>query len=228
MSTISYQEYGYFFAPHEPGQTHTRTNLHGHPRLEVHLKSQPSFEHFDPEQIELTAKIPSGTAVPYLEEMVLFHPWSGMNTFEFGCGHIFLFDRKGKKIDAFTFGGKAHLHETREVTAVVFESPAPIFEVNPVNPIVDLFVDEVEIQLAMRRAAWLKQSTHTHGYEERLALADPLALYIACLQAIEVRLGQGPTDEREMRLRSAIRGELHGLKEEGLWLGEQIGLVEVL
>lgn len=227
MSTTHHQEYGYLFAPYEPGKVHAHP-LHGHPRLDVHLQSQPSFEHFDPEQIELTAKIPSGTAVPYLEEMVLFHPWSGVNAFEFGCGHIFLFDRKGKKIDAFTFGGRAHLHETREMTAVVFESPAPIFEVSPVNPVVDLFVDEVEILLAMRRAEWLKHTAHTHEYEERLALVEPLDLYVACLQAIEVRLGHGPTDELEIRLRSAIRGELHELKEAGLWLGEQKDLAEVI
>ncbi|GAB4577908.1 MAG: hypothetical protein Fur0022_06400 [Anaerolineales bacterium] len=193
------------------------------------MQAQPSFVHFDPAHIELSAKIPSGTAVPSLETLWLFHPWMGVEAFEYACGHIFLYDRKGKKVDAFTFGGKAHVQATREVTTVVFESPAPIFEVTPVNPVVDLFIDEVEILLAMRRAEWLKASGHAHGYEERLALAAPVELYIACLQAVEIRLAHGDTGEmeKEMRLQSAIRTELLRLKEEGAWLGDRKGLEEV-
>ena len=199
-------------------------------RLEVHLSDSPTFEHFDPEQIELTVKLPSGTAMPQLEEMVLGHPWTGSETYEVCCGHIFISDRTGKKVDAFTFGGTGYVHKEKTWTTVVFDSPAPIFEVTPINLVVDLFVDEVEILLAMRRAAGLKRHSHTHGYEERLGLAAPMDLYLACLQEVEKRLGHhnAGVSEKEMRLRSAIRAELQGLKEAGIWLGDEKMLAEVV
>lgn len=224
------QDFGFLFLSSSESKLSTHSDFHGHPRLEVHLNDQPSFEHFDPEHVEFTAKIPSGTSVPYLDDMSLFHPWAGGSAFEVGCGHIFIYDRKGKKVDAFTFGGTVHLQVGKGLTIAVFESPAPILEVTPVNPAVDLFVDEVEILLAMRRAAWLKKTSNIHAYETRLALANPVDLYVACLLDVEKRLthSHGGEDAKEMHLRCVIRAELQALKNTGVWLGVEKGLDEVV
>jgi len=224
QDVFSHDDFGFYFLPrNKPG-------LHGHERLEVRMHDQPTFEHFDPEQIKLAVKIPSGTNVPLLDEVVLFHPWRGAETYEVGCGHIFISDRKGKKVDAFTFGGEVHIHSDAEATIVVFESPAPIFEVTPVNPVVDLFIDEVEILLAMRRAEWLQTTPHLHAYEERLCRADPVDLYLACLLGVEERLARvyDGASEKLLHLQSAIRAEMRWLKETGVWLGERRRVAEVV
>ncbi len=219
------QDFGYFFAPH------AHTGLHGHLYLDVRLSDQPSYQHFDPEEVELNVKIPSASGVaPQLDELHLRHPWTGSPTYEVSCGHVYLYDRKGKKVDAFTFGGTVHIRTEGERTRVVFESPVPIFEVTPVNPVVDLLIDEVEILLAMRRAAWLKTDPHLHIYEERMCQLKPSDLYAACLLSVEerlMRLSDGAS-EMSLHLRSAIRAELYWLKENGVWLGERIRLDDVI
>ena len=217
-------EFGYLFVPRP------QAGLHGHARLEIHLADHPSLEHFDPEQIVLTVKLPSGTNAPQLDEISLYHPWTGGSQYGMSCGHIFISDRTGKKVDAFTFGGEVDIQSGIEQTTVVFESPAPIFEVTPINPLVDLFVDEVEILLAMRRAEWLTTDAHKNLYEERLALADPVNLYTVCLLGVETRLARvyDGASEKLLYLRSAIRAELRNLQEAGLWLGERKRLEEVI
>ena len=146
------------------------------------------------------------------------------------CGHVFIYDRKGKKVDAFTFGCSVKIQTDKEKTNATFESPVSIFEVTPVNPVIDLFVDEVEILLAMRRAAWLKQNPHLHAYEERLCQVKPTDLYIACLQGVEERLTRisNGSSELGLHLRTAIRAELHWLKETGIWLGDRKRLEDVI
>ncbi len=219
------QDFGYFFA------SHSHVGLHGHSKLEVRLSDQPSYQHFDPEDIELNVIVPSASgAVPQLNEIHLNHPWTGLDRYEVSCGHVFIYDRKGKKVDAFTFGCSVKIQTDKEKTNATFESPVSIFEVTPVNPVIDLFVDEVEILLAMRRAAWLKQNPHLHAYEERLCQVKPTDLYIACLQGVEERLTRisNGSSELGLHLRTAIRAELHWLKETGIWLGDRKRLEDVI
>lgn len=179
MNTLP-TEFGYAFTP-RPG-----AGLHAHTRLEIHLRSAPSHQHFDPEEV-LLDEILAGAqgSPPQISHLRVAHPWPRAEEHRACCGPVIAVDRRGKEVQAFTFGGALGIQPGEVQTIAVLTSPAPIFEVNPLNPVTELFIDEIEILLAMRRAANLE----TPGrYDQRLASAESLALYHACLKGVQQRL----------------------------------------
>ncbi len=176
MNTLP-AEFGYSFTPR------LGAGLHAHTRLEIHLRSAPTHHHFDPEEV-LLDEILTGSP-PQISHLRVAHPWPRAEEHLACCGPLIAVDRLGKEVQAFTFGGALGIQPGENQTIAVLTSPAPIFEVNPLNPVTELFIDEIEILLAMRRAANLE----TPGlYEQRLASSESLALYHACLRGVQQRL----------------------------------------
>ena len=152
------QELGYLFWPkpysHSPG----------HPRLDINVSESPSNMHFDPEEVHLS--VVSCSRRDYsrpIESLTIHHPWPHESECQVAAGTVIISDRKGKKVEAFTFGGILHIYPNKTFTECCIESDAPILELIEYNPIVMTLVEEVEIILAKRRAAWLMMKKDTRN-----------------------------------------------------------------
>ena len=147
---------GYIFYPsdfrHSPG----------YQRLEVRIRSLPTNLHYDPERVSFPIVIENGMK----ETLKIFHPWRYAPEYQVCAGSIVLEDRKGKQVEAFTFGGNLQIRTQDEITICTFESEAPILEMGTDDPIQELLIEEVDILLAERSAAALPDAFE---FEQRLA-----------------------------------------------------------
>lgn len=187
----------------------------GHQRLDVFLRAQPTQEHFDPERLWLTLTETGRSADMGPAGLVeMSHPWPGPASLRWTVGPIDLIDRRGKKVEAFGFGGSLHVESAAEMTHVVLESEAPILELLDEGSFPYLLAEEVEIVLAELRG---QARSGLAELETELGRADPLALYLACLSAIRARLSRidrkGPPPYR--RMLNAIDGELQAQRDQG-------------
>ncbi len=189
----------------------------GYPRVDVYIRTAPSYHHFDPEAVNLVVCNPvSGGEARAAQSLTIYHPWSGEKHYQVLPGPIDMVDREGHKRDIFTFGGQLTVHATDELTILTFESPAPILVEVGLDTTARLLADETEIILAQRRSAWLPG---LEGYEQRLIQARPDQLYAACLKALHERF----LDLRQCGEETAqdfcnfIHGEISALDEQGEW-----------
>jgi hypothetical protein len=106
---------------------------------------------------------------------------------------VIIADRNRRKVEAFTFGGKLNIDSAEQVTVASLTSPAPIFDLMPPHsvPCLPLLVEETEILLAERRAAWAEKP---EAFEVKLLVVDPLKLYAACLAGLLERLANHPDE----------------------------------
>ena len=93
------------------------------------------------------------------------------------------------------------------------ESPIPILVIIDARPVEALFVDEIKIMLAERRAERL---TEPNSYEKRLINADPLELYISLMNALIEKMehSQHKDNSPIMKLRNFIHSEIKRLRDE--------------
>ena len=207
------EDFGYRLFKRNPGAPvqvvgmldEEREHEPGYAVLEAQMRDLPTEHHFDPLYFSLQIAVPGGMC-----ETVIEHPWPGEATLRVCAGAIDLIDRKGKRLDAFTFGGTLHIQPEDEVTLVRFSSPAPILVEEGYNSFEGLMTDEVEIILAARRAAW---GNDCDGFEARLAAAEPLGLYFGCLRAVLARLESNRSaDEQTTHLKHVLRDEIAALE----------------
>jgi hypothetical protein len=171
-------ELGYYFYPQN------RAGRLGHPRLDILLRSTPSERHFDPEKVHLFILSPQND----IEALVIDHPWRSLKRYRLVPGRVIIEDRRGKAVEAFTYGGDLEINANDERTLCMLVSPAAILDLSadagisrlPATGLSagQLLAQETEILLAERRAAWARDPDQ---YETRLAGVDPAALYAACL-----------------------------------------------
>ena len=188
-------KFGYWFTP--PESSHAP----GGSRLEVFINEKPTEHHFDPEKLDLWVMSKENS----LESLTIRHPWDFAPTYQALAGSIEAIDRYGKKEQAFSFGGSLKIDSQKTFTVCILESSAPILEISSAGQISMLFTEEIEILLAERRAELLSKS---YTYEKHLMSADPLILYIACLNAL--------TDKFE-----------HSHRKEGLHIHEFLNFLHV-
>lgn len=221
MSVNPPPDFGYYFTP-RPGP-----GLHAHTRLELRLRQEPSGEHFDPELVHLAVIQPAEESGLALAELSVSHPWPQAEGYMLACGPLTAADRFGREAAAFTFGGQLRIEAGENLTRLLVDSPAPIFELTAGNPFTELFIDEVEIVLAMRRAAWLETPG---GYERRITAAEPQALYAACLLAVRARLAALHDYGSPLitGLAGQINNELETLQPAGELASHRGGLEELL
>jgi hypothetical protein len=168
------KEYGYFFHSQE------RSDSPGHPQLDVFLRSVPTEKHFDPVKMTINVAV-GGKDIEFIK---VHHPWSLLEHYRVCSGRVILQDRKGKKVEAFTFGGDLQIESKEEVTIGNLTSPAPILELTSTSSFPSLLAEETEIIFAERRAEW--EPDHT-TFNKKLIMADPFVLYCACLEYLEVK-----------------------------------------
>jgi hypothetical protein len=186
-----------------------RHNEPGYSQIDVNLASEPSEHHFDPERIEVVVESDYGG----LDCMEVTHPWSGGRLYRVCAGQFDLIDRKGKHLEAFTFGGELVIVADNLCTTLTLKSPAPILLMFSMHSAPTLLAQEVEILLAQRRAAW---EHDPETFDRRLVAADPLALYLACLEAIRQRFAHFPNTEDDfmVKFKHTIKAEIDHLKDE--------------
>lgn len=146
-------------------------------RFEIFINESPTEHHFDPEKLHLYVKSKTNT----IESLTIRHPWTFEHAYQAVAGSIELSDRFGKQEEAFTFGGNLKIESQDTITVCTLDSPVPILEISSAEPILMLFIEEIEILFAKRRAALLSTP---HLYEKHLMNANPLNLYLACLNAL--------------------------------------------
>ena len=164
-------KFGYLFTP--PESSHAP----GGSRLDIFINENPTEHHFDPEKLHLRVKSNERS----IESLTIRHPWVFVPAYQALAGTIEATDRNGKKEEAYTFGGSLKIESQNTFTVCTLESPAPILKISSAGQIPMLFIEEIEILLAGRRAALLSKP---HLYETRLMDADPFKLYLACLNAL--------------------------------------------
>lgn len=200
MSTVKDPGFGYYLMP---ARRHSEPGAAG---LEVFLAQNPSEEHFDTEEVLVQARDEHNGVV----SLSIEHPWNGERELQLCAGPFDLIDRKGKHMEGFTYGGALHIEVGEHGTKLTFNSPAPIL-VRPFHPLANWLAEETEILLAQRRAKFPDDETFAH----HLAVAEPMTLYRACLEALEERLHSLPQDDNELmwKFKHMVKEERHYVEE---------------
>ena len=133
-------------------------------------------------------------------------------------------DRKGKKEEAFTFGGEINITSEKDQTKCYLVSSAPILEISGASPLKKRYIEEIEIILAEQRAE--------HGpdreYETHLCAAPPESLYLACVRELSQKLKKDTDkNELEFQLVAFLHSEEHRLYAAGMVLRQDITLGDI-
>jgi hypothetical protein len=200
------KEYGYFFHPRK------RSDAPGYRQLDVFFHAVPTNKHFDPMNMTLNVALEHED----IEPIKIHHPWSLLEQYQVCAGRVILQDRKGKKTEAFTFGGNLRIESEEELTTGVLTSPAPILELISTSSISSIFAEETEILFAERRAEW--EPDHT-TFNKKLIKADPLTLYYACLENLREKFEHSRQKDNEIIHHFAhfIQTEIMVLQELDEW-----------
>jgi hypothetical protein len=162
---------GYLF--HHPNIGHANDKF----RLDIYLSSETTELHFDVLRATFFILSPTDTVTT----MKVLHPWKYEKSARVCPGPVVMEDRKGKKEEAFTFGGNLNIKLDETTTTCSLVSNAPIMHITGGMEMDELFVEEVEILLAQKRA----QYSEHQEFRDRFCHIDPLKLYIACLAGLK-------------------------------------------
>ena len=213
------KELGFIFIPFKE-----RESI-GFKELIINIAEIPSGKHFDPVAIDFFAATKDQTAV---EEFTVFHPYSNNMKMDIVAGKIDMKDKKGKREEAFSFGGSLHILSQSENTQCRLVSNAPILPLNPRNTPVHNLLDEIQILMAERKAAWIQEGEE--AFEKKLINIDPLQLCVVCLNTILKEFSDPELQSLGTNriLVDLIRKEINYLKESGMWPAEIPSIVEIL
>ena len=197
--------FGYWFVP--PESSHAP----GGSSLIIIINESPTEDHFDPKKIHISVKSEEDS----IGFQTIRHPWMFDRTYQVLAGSIEITDRYGKEEEAFSFGGSLKIVSQDKSTICTLESPAPILEISSSDSILMMFIEEIEILFAKRRAVLLSKP---HKYEKRLMNADPVKLYLACLNALTYKFEHLHSEEglRIDEFLNFLHDERKRFKDEGL------------
>jgi len=194
---------GYLY--HYPRMDHPTDKF----RLDVHITSEPTNQHFDVLRVQYSVKTEGGT----VKLMKVTHPWNYEKIAGISAGKVILEDRKGKKEEAFTFGGQLRIENQEVQTYCVLVSSAPILEISGATPVHSIFIEEIEIILAEKQAKY----SNRQEYEQWLNKMEPLVLYRVCLEAILQKNEQThQKTEKQYQFMVYLHSEKHRLEAAGL------------
>jgi hypothetical protein len=190
MSAFTGQELGYRFYP--PADPHDL----GHPQLDVVIHATPTSEHFDPERFLCLIAAPDGST-----PLHVLHPWTQERTYRVCAGDAIIEDREHEQMKAFTFGGTLSIESDYRGTVCRLTSPVSLLEYSPQpTALGQQLIDEVNILFAERRA-----TQDEDAFAQRLAAAEPVQLYHACLIALSAKFEHFPTlDEPHRRFKQFL------------------------
>ena len=204
---LSNGELGYRFIPFEH-----RDSI-GFKDLVINITEKQTGEHFDPVHVNIPAAFNGNKSY---EHLTVFHPFTAASELQLAPGIITIKDRKGKKEEAFSFGGKVHIDVQPSCTTCCLVSNAPILFSNHSNKIIQCLMEEIQILLAERRASWIRDE---EAFERKMMACDPLILYTAILSSIKAHFS-----DRELqsigpnrKMLNLIRREINDLKHTGEW-----------
>ncbi len=186
----------------------------GYQRMDVIIQQEPTNRHYDPEQAQYHVVAPTGN----IEHITISHPWTLGTRYQVCAGRIFLTDRKGKRVEAFSFGGDLQILSAANHTVCGLQSTAPIFHLVTIADLPMWITAEVEILLAERKAHW--DPTHPHDFEEKLVKANPFLLYASCLKAIQDKAADHFYSEAGGLTQGGIHFvdvEIQRFRDEGTW-----------
>lgn len=145
-------------------------------RLDMYITSKPTHQHFDILRLRVGVQTETGTT----EVLKITHPWIYKKAARVSAGVLVMEDRKGKKEEALSFGGQLTIENYDEQVFCKLVSTAPIMEINQATPLHMRFIEEIEIIFAENQAKYVNHE----DYEIELNKADPIALYLACLDSL--------------------------------------------
>ena len=181
----------------------------GNFRLDIFVSSVPTEQHFDVQHAHFFIITPEETT----ERLSISHPWSYKKDAQVCAGVVVMEDRHKEKKEAFTFGGNLTIESYKTHTLCSIVSSAPILELSDSTPLLQFFIEELEIILAERRALYPK----LHDYEKQLANADSLTLYLASLEELIEKFEEFPNkDKRYREFLIFLHAEKHRLYEAGI------------
>lgn len=194
---------GYLF--HHPDIGHADDKF----RLDIYLSSESTEEHFDVLRATFLVRSPRNTVT----NLKVLHPWKFEENARVCPGPVIMEDRKGKKEEAFSFGGQLSISLKGATTTCSLVSTAPILHLTGETNIDELFVEEVEILLAQQRAKFADSKSEY----DMFCLIDPLELYIACLVGLKKKIhGFKHGDEHYHDLLGYVETQEHRLEAAGL------------
>jgi hypothetical protein len=165
---------GYQF--HHPSIGHADDKF----RLDIYLTSESTEQHFDVLRATFLVHSPRKTVT----NLKVLHPWEFEESARVCPGSVIMEDRKGKKEEAFSFGGQLQIFLKGSITTCSLVSTAPILHKSGGTKIEELFVEEVEILLAEQRAKFAQPASD----HDVFCQIDPLDLYIACLEGLKEKI----------------------------------------
>lgn len=201
-------EIGYLF--HYP----TFDQPTGHFQLDVYVSSIPTEKHFDVQFATFSVK----TSNDCIRSLTVTQPWNFEKNAEVCAGPIVLEDRKGKKVEAFSFGGRLNIESKELQTVCTLVSDAPILDISIASPMNKLFIEEVEIILAKSRADYPEHLE----FEKKLCAADPFILYMACLNELIPHIADlSQKQEPYNHLENYLHTQIHRFESAGLLKSHQ-------
>ncbi len=194
---------GYTF--HPPLEAHPI----GYSQLDVVIRPTPTGEHLDPESFACHIAADDRTM-----RLQVIHPWTQETTYRVSLGEIDIEGMRHEHVTAFTFGGTLRVDSYAQRTLCQIVSPAPLLEhARQTSTLPEQLIEEVQILMAERRAAHLDDD----AFELKLAAADPLQLYHACLGALEEKFAHFPaTDEGHRHFKQFLLDATRSLKDAGI------------
>ncbi len=212
------RDIGFFFYPSTEGYPL------GYPQLEIHLYDDPTQRHYDPERADfVVAGLEGGR-----ERLTISHGWHGPKSYRACLGRIMLHDRKGKVVEAFSFGGQLTIANQEGVTICTLVSDAPILDLVTPQNITTRLVSEFEALLARLQASW-KQ--HPAAFFRKLAYLGPQTLFIAGLVSMAQAYEEIPRSARNGNIREedhVVHEAIDVLKKQDLWPAEPASLEDLL
>ena len=165
---------GYLF--HHPNISHPVDKF----RLDIFITSESTEMHFD----VLRATFPIFTPQNTVSTLKVSDPWK-YEDYDCVCpGRVIMEDRRGKKEEAFSFGGDLQITSKESHTVCSLVSQAPILYITGGMKMDELFVEEVEILLAEQRAKFADHQV----FKNQFCQTDPLELYTACLRGLREKI----------------------------------------
>jgi len=199
-------QFGYWFYPPESHQAP------GGNRLDIVLRDTQNDQNFATKNVHVSVKSEENR----IEILTIHHPWLLESSFQLCAGAIEIISQRGEKVEAYTLGGNIFLDSEETSTTCILKSPAPIIRFDIAVLVHKIFVEEMEILLAERKAVRLPENHHT--FDNRLANIEPFLLYLVILKALTDKFDKAHRKEepQTMDFINFLHGELRRLQNEGL------------
>ena len=178
-------------------------------RLDIYLSENPLEQLFRTKNVKLPVLDKEGV----ISHLTITHPWHFEKQAVVCPGLVILEDQTGNKEEAYSLGGSLDIDQQESYTICSLVSNAPIIDITLANPMRRLLFEELEITLAGHGATFVDHNE----FETRLCQADPLTLYLACLEALTEKFEHFPQmDDQYILFLAYLHAQEHRLREAGL------------